>query len=77
MKDEQMLHAEDFGSTAGLGLLREKRRVLRADANVAIWGCIVSGNIWSASDGGPAKFVMGALWLVFAGLFLWIERDAR
>lgn len=61
----------------GLGLLAAKHGELRAGANIAIWGCIVCSNVWSASDGGPMKFLMSAVWLVFAALILWIERDAR
>ena len=61
----------------GLDLLAAKRGELPAGANIAVWGCIVCGNVWSASDGGPLKFLLGAIWIIFAGLILWIERDAR
>lgn len=60
-----------------LGLLAAKRGELRAGANIAVWGCIVCSNVWSASDGGPLKFLLSAIWIMLAGLILWIERDAR
>lgn len=60
-----------------LGRLAARRGELRARANIAIWGCIVCSNVWSASEGGPMKFLLGAVWLVFAAMILWIERDVR
>lgn len=68
---------EGVASNEGLGILAAKSGELRAGANIAIWGCVVCSNVLSASDGGPMKRLLGATWLVFAGLILWIERDAR
>lgn len=75
--DDQVAGPNGSDSSAGLGLLAAKRGELRAGENIAIWGCIVCSNVWSASDGGPLKFLLGAIWIMFAGLILWIERDAR
>jgi hypothetical protein len=60
-----------------LGLMPAGRCERGVNANIAIWGCIVCSSIWSASNSGPVKFLMSTIWLVFAGLILWIERDAR
>ena len=67
----------EVGSHAGLGLLAEKRREYRTESSVAIWGCLICNNIWIASDGGPVKFLIGSVWLVFAGVLIWLDRSER
>lgn len=50
---------------------------MNQSANVAIWGCIVCSNVWSASQGGPIKYVLGAVWVAFAVVILCVERRQR